>query len=204
MYICNMTIISNIGVYQIRNIITNDIYIGSASRIGKCKSESGFHKRFEKHRNSLKLNIHHSIILQRAYNKYGVSNFKYEILANCPPEYCIKLEQWFLNILKPKYNIRKIADSNLGSIFSDKTKLKMSNSQKGKINTEESKERMKIAARIRLNDASKMGNNKRIKLNWDKVKNIRESKFKAKELSKKYNVSLATIYHIKRNQIWVV
>lgn len=39
------------GVYEIVNIITNERYIGSASRIGKSSSLSGFYVRFEKHKN---------------------------------------------------------------------------------------------------------------------------------------------------------
>lgn len=58
--------------------------------------------------------------LQRSVNKYGFENFRFEILAICPKEYCVKLEQWFLDTLKPTYNIRKIAGCNLSTTWSKK------------------------------------------------------------------------------------
>lgn len=42
------------GVYEIVNIITNERYIGSASRVGKSNSLSGFYVRFDKHKLLLK------------------------------------------------------------------------------------------------------------------------------------------------------
>ena len=110
------------GVYEILNTITKERYIGSASRIGKSNSLSGFYVRFEKHKSLLKSNKHYNIHLQRAYNKYGENNFNFNVLSICPPEYCIKLEQWFLDNLKPEYNIRKIADSNKGIKFTPEQK----------------------------------------------------------------------------------
>ena len=68
------------GVYEILNTITKERYIGSASRIGKSNSLSGFYVRFEKHKSLLKSNKHYNIHLQRAYNKYGENNFNFNVL----------------------------------------------------------------------------------------------------------------------------
>jgi group I intron endonuclease len=46
--------------------------------------------------------------------KYGHSNFRLEILKYCSPKKCIKWEQLYLDLLKPEYNILKIAYSSLG------------------------------------------------------------------------------------------
>jgi hypothetical protein len=54
------------GVYCIKNTITNKVYIGSSLNI---KS------RLKTHIFSLKNNKHHSLKLQRSYNKYGKDNF---------------------------------------------------------------------------------------------------------------------------------
>lgn len=121
------------GVYEILNTITKERYIGSASRIGKSNSLSGFYVRFEKHKSLLKSNKHYNIHLQRAYNKYGENNFNFNVLSICPSEYCIKLEQWFLDNLKPEYNIRKIADSNKGIKFTAEHKEKLSKSIKNSL-----------------------------------------------------------------------
>lgn len=57
--------------YVIRNISNGKIYVGSSvdSR-----------KRFWEHRKMLRSNTHHSIALQRAWNKYGEDFFKFEVL----------------------------------------------------------------------------------------------------------------------------
>lgn len=110
------------GVYYIMNKETKAKYIGSAKN---------FKSRFQIHLSDLKLNKHHSIVLQRAYNKYGAESFSFEKIAFCPPEYLIRLEQWFLDTQKPEYNICKIAGSRLGLKCSDSHKLKVSLAKKG-------------------------------------------------------------------------
>jgi group I intron endonuclease len=46
--------------------------------------------------------------------KYGHNNFTLEILEYCPISKLIKREQYYLDLLKPEYNICKIAYSTLG------------------------------------------------------------------------------------------
>ena len=55
-----------------------------------------------------------NMIIHKAILKYGNSKFKLDILEYCAPEDCIKREQYYLDLLKPKYNILKIAGSSLG------------------------------------------------------------------------------------------
>ena len=111
------------GVYQIRNTINNKIYVGSSSR--------NLLFRRNQHFSELAKNKHPNKKLQNSYNKHGKNNFIFEILSKCPPEYCIKLEQWFIDNLKPQYNIRKLANSNKGIKLSLEQKLKISLSKKG-------------------------------------------------------------------------
>jgi group I intron endonuclease len=59
------------GVYAIVNNITGKMYIGSTKM---------FIKRFTYHKNELIKNKHHSIKLQRSYNKYGGEFFEFIIL----------------------------------------------------------------------------------------------------------------------------
>ena len=66
-----------IGVYKIINLKTKDLYIGSSIQI---------EKRFLRHKKDLRNNKHHSIILQRAWNKYKEENFKFEIIEECLEE----------------------------------------------------------------------------------------------------------------------
>src|SRR4051812_49289219 len=59
------------GVYAILNIFDGKIYIGSSIYV---KS------RFAWHHRALINNKHHSILLQRAYNKYGNDNFIFFVI----------------------------------------------------------------------------------------------------------------------------
>ncbi len=105
----------NSGIYSIKNLINNKLYIGSSVNITR---------RWYDHIHKLKHNKHKSQYLQRSYNKYNKENFKFEVLAYCPPEYCIKLEQWFLDNMKPEYNTCKKAGNTLGFKHSEVTKEK--------------------------------------------------------------------------------
>ena len=111
------------GIYQILNIINQKCYIGSAIR---------FSSRFGVHRNTLRNNKHHSIILQRAWNKYGENSFIFNILEECDIEKLIEREQYYIDLLKPEYNICKIAGSCLGIKFSAESSLKKSLNSKRK------------------------------------------------------------------------
>ena len=88
------------GIYQIKNIINNKVYIGSACDLNLRK---------RKHFSDLNLNKHHSIILQRAFNKYGGENFVFEILLFCPKEKLRILEQNLLDLNLGHYNSSKSA-----------------------------------------------------------------------------------------------
>ena len=95
----------NSGVYKITNIVTNDFYVGSSIQLNVRKNQ---------HFNQLANNIHNNKHLQNSFNKHLSSNFTFEILSICPPEYCLKLEQWFIDTLKPKFNQLIKAGNSLG------------------------------------------------------------------------------------------
>lgn len=136
----------NIGIYQIRNIINGKVYIGSSINISK---------RIWEHRNTLKKNIHHNEHLQKAWNKYGEENFKFEtieIVFNC--NNLLKREQDYLDFIQPfnrncGYNISKdVSAPFLGKKHTKKTRKKMSLSKIGIVAwnkglTKETDERLK-------------------------------------------------------------
>jgi len=212
------------GVYEIVNIITNERYIGSASRVGKSNSLSGFYVRFDKHKLLLKNNKHYNIHLQRSYNKYGENNFNFNVLSICPSEYCIKLEQWFLDNLKPEYNIRKIADSNKGIKFTAEHKEKLSKSIKNSLkNKVDNSYRKRIGETQKITKLNKKNPYKRTeqglvnnrikrrshsniaKLDSEKVKDIKimlKNKETMKTCANKYNVHIGTIQAIKSGLTW--
>jgi hypothetical protein len=53
------------------------------------------------------LNYKFNSILIRALLKYGYSKFKLEILEYCEPNRCLEIEQNYINLLNPEYNILK-------------------------------------------------------------------------------------------------
>jgi group I intron endonuclease len=66
--------------------------------------------------------------------KYGYSVFKLEILEYCEPKNVIKREQYYLNLLEPKYNILQTAGSSFGYKHTEETKSKISIALKGENN----------------------------------------------------------------------
>lgn len=211
----------NSGVYGIFSKVDDRVYIGSATN---------FDLRKKTHFDKLKSNVHVNKPLQNFVNKYGIENVEFRILAKCPSEYCIKLEQFFLDNFDNKFNIRLIAESNFGLKASNETKQKMSKARKGKavrgygftvieetkskmseagknkVFTEEHKQNLKLAAQRRskkLSQKHKGDNNPFAKLDWNKVNYIRTSEKSVKNLATELSVSITTIYKIKNNQIWL-
>lgn len=87
------------GVYKITCFKNNRIYIGSSITLTE---------RFKRHKDSLNGGTHVNYHLQRAWNKYGEDQFKFEIIEYCNKEDCIKREQYYLdNLLFAQEYIRK-------------------------------------------------------------------------------------------------
>lgn len=93
-----------IGVYRLINKLNGKIYIGSSSNLSV---------RFYTYY-SLRYLAKNNRPMERALLKYGFSNFSLEILEYCNLENYIKREQYYLDYLKPDYNIVKLAGSTLG------------------------------------------------------------------------------------------
>jgi group I intron endonuclease len=63
------------------------------------------------------------MLIHKALLKYRYSNFSFEILEYCEPKKCIEREQYYLDLLKPEYNILKNAGSPLGFKHSEESKI---------------------------------------------------------------------------------
>ena len=104
------------GIYKIESISHPErIYIGSAINIKK---------RWNYHTEGLSHNKHHSQKLQRHFNKYGRNDLMFSVVEECPSVLLIQREQFYINALKPYFNIAKIAGSCLGVKRSKETMLK--------------------------------------------------------------------------------
>jgi len=114
------------GIYQIRNLVNDHSYVGQSANLKRRET---------RHFSELRNDKHDNIYLQRAFNKYGEENFKFEILLYCEIDQLTYYEQNFVNILNPEYNIcRECVDSNKGTTWTDESKQKLSNSIKGEKN----------------------------------------------------------------------
>lgn len=76
------------GIYQIRNILNNHFYIGSAENILRRKKQ---------HIYSLENNKHCNSHLQYAYNLYGEKAFVFEVIKLCKKDILLDIEQTYLN-----------------------------------------------------------------------------------------------------------
>lgn len=113
-----------IHIYKITNSVNGKVYIGSTNDV------TG---RFGKHKRELNKSIHHNEHLQRAWNKYGCDSFKFETLMVCSNNERNHCEQMFMDLYNSQnhdygYNI---CDAD-GHSLSEETRLKMSESHKGK------------------------------------------------------------------------
>lgn len=155
------------GIYTIRCLIDNKVYIGRSKN---------WKKRLNYHKKQLIKKIHFNSHIQNAVNKYGIENFEFELLEEYEPKFLCSMENWWCNMLQAHnreygYNIEstspfgqitssqetrnkqsfiaknrnnetkeKIANSR--KFYSLESKIKMSNSQKGKIVSIETKNKM--------------------------------------------------------------
>jgi len=117
------------GIYKITNIINGKIYIGCSKDIAR---------RWRAHikgRNDRKHLVHHAII------KYGIEQFTFEILIQCPNICFDYWEKYYIekyNCMVPNgYNLSGGGRYNV--IVSDETRKRLSESQKGKVISDETK-----------------------------------------------------------------
>ncbi len=89
-------------------------------------------------------------IIYNSLLKHGYSSFSLDILEYCEPSIVIAREQYYLDNLKPEYNILNKAGSRLGTKQSEETKELQRIASKLRVHLEESKEKMKIAAKDRI------------------------------------------------------
>jgi group I intron endonuclease len=125
------------GIYKITSA-SGKIYIGSSVDIDH---------RWIEHISSMIKGKHRNRHMQNVANKYGVDSFVFESLLICEIKDLIFFEQRAIDILKPEYNICRVAGSMLGFKMSDEARLKMSLFQKGRAKSPEHIEKVAAARR---------------------------------------------------------
>ena len=111
------------GIYKITNKINGKFYIGSTTRLVARKAE---HKYRTKNRKG-------NSAIRNAILKYGEDNFIFTVLETfefgewATREYrddvLSSREQYYIDVLSPKYNIRKIDVTRCTGVCSDKQRV---------------------------------------------------------------------------------
>ena len=142
------------GIYMILNKITKDYYIGSAST-------NRFYARFSNH----VIYFRGSKIVKSAIKKYELKNFAFIILELYPNivtkvnnKELLDLEDKYLKLLLPNYNILTEAGSSFGykhteidrikmkDLYSEARRVRIGNLNRGKIFSQETIEKMRVIA----------------------------------------------------------
>lgn len=136
---------ANAGIYEIRNILTGDYYIGQTANLAR---------RWAEHRGRLsrgKSSLRH---LQRAWTKYGPDAFSFRVLLVCEPFELTRHEQALVDRRHPQYNIlRQCVKSALGVKRSQETCARISEAQKAAGHEISPEQRAKMVAGLRTPEA---------------------------------------------------
>lgn len=87
------------GIYAIRNCLDERFYIGSTI---------DFYKRYNDHLRLLRKGTHANKHLQAFSNKYGIDKLSFELLFLCKNTCLVYNEKIWIDMLNPKFNMRKI------------------------------------------------------------------------------------------------
>lgn len=124
------------GVYKIRNTVDGKVYVGGTQNLQQRKYQ---------HFYDLRSGRHHNDRLKSAYNIYGRSAFKFEVIQTLPYGADIhSVEQKYINENRsydPEhgYNIAPKADSTVGVPCSEKKKELIGIANTGKVRPEEAR-----------------------------------------------------------------
>lgn len=134
---------SKSGIYQIRNLTTSRIYVGSAVSLPH---------RWNGHKYHLKNKSHKNIRLQNAFNKYGMEDFVFSVIEYVENKTdLISREQFWMDKLnaasRDNYNLSPTARSCLGCKHTPESRAKLSAAKMGhKQNTPEVRTKLRTAS----------------------------------------------------------
>jgi group I intron endonuclease len=130
------------GIYIFINKINGNQYVGSAADLGDKKS--GRLNRYYRPSYLTNKKLGASKI-RRAILKYNYHNFMVGILEYCSIDKLIEREQFYIDVLAPKYNILTAAKSSLGYKHSYDSLKKMSKSRPNFSPSKDHKEAIRLA-----------------------------------------------------------
>lgn len=148
------------GCYEIVNRANGKRYIGSSVDVDH---------RMRAHRSRLDRCVHHSPILQRAWDKHGSSSFEFRRLLICAPADLLMYEQILIDFHCPEYNVLKVAGSALGRAHTEETKAKMRAAAIGRVVVIDQSTREKISAALKGRRKGPMSDETKAKVSASKT-----------------------------------
>jgi group I intron endonuclease len=113
-------------IYCAKNLVNGKMYVGYTTKPLSERIKIHLYK------SRCKTNKHYFYLFPQAIRKYGIENFKWEILCECSSiKECCEMEKFYIktiNTISPNgYNL---TEGGNGGIQNDETKIKISNSLK--------------------------------------------------------------------------
>jgi group I intron endonuclease len=152
-----------VGIYQIKRIGTEDVYIGSSANI---------ENRWKSHRRNLINGKHHSPYLQNVVNKYGIDILEFSIIEEAVEQDLLVREQYYIDLLDPVFNYAKIAGSRRGIKQTPEAIEKVRQTHLGRKRPQETKDRISAALKGNTNGKNRVG----IKMSDESKEKMRQVK----------------------------
>lgn len=127
------------GIYMITSP-SGKRYIGSGVDL---------RRRWSTHKYRLRLGDHPNPGLRNAWLKYGEEGLVFEVIELCDREIVIEREQFFIDTMKPEYNVNRVAGSRAGMRHTDEAKRKMSEASKGRKASPETRAKLSAISRTK-------------------------------------------------------
>jgi len=187
------------GIYLIQNNKDSRKYIGSATDL---------YTRYHNHRLHLLRGNHCNQKLQRFVSKYSFEALLFSVIELCDKTDLIKLEQYWIDELKPQFNIAKFAGNTLGYRHTEETKKRLSlawktrttNGMRGRKHTDETKRKIAEKTKARgynknFQTASKLANTGR-KQTADEIqrRSLTQSKLSIEQIREIHSLKKQGVY----------
>jgi len=190
--------INSPGIYQIE-ASNGKLYIGSATNLSE--------RTMGNHTRDLIRGKHHNQHLQNHVNKYGIKDLLFDVLEFCHDKTkLIEREQYYIDALKPEFNICKKAGSVMaGRNHTEKTKQKISKANKGSKRTKEQRQKFSAAQIGKHSGPHKRKETYQFDLDGNfiaKYKNRQEASKQTGVRASAINASIVNIFSATHTFIW--
>lgn len=185
-----------IGIYSIKNEVTNFIYIGLSTNI---------EQRFLFHKRRLISGKHKNKHIQNSCNKYGISNFSFNIIEICDNNMLCKREKFWINYYQShnrKCGYNKTFGGEFGKL-SNEIYAQYSKRLKGCTISNEQKSKISKTLTGRKQSAQAIKNRTKSLRKFDDIienqmMDLFNNRFQEKEIAKMYDIKITTIHSIRR------